>query len=108
MPLWLFLCIPGYSLFYDKSKKLCNEVISLHSKKYRAGKAIKYQVVEVTQVKGYLTHQVNTSENQVTLINRYCPPLNYPKHCHKSKVPKKDYYGKHHGMNFFPGYIICY
>lgn len=72
------------------------------------GKAIKYQVVEVTQVKGYLTHQVNTSENQVTLINRYCPPLNYPKHCHKSKVPKKDYYGKHHGMNFFPGYIICY
>ena len=22
MPLWLFLCIPGYSLFYDKSKKL--------------------------------------------------------------------------------------
>jgi len=45
MPLWLFLCIPGYSLFYDKSKRLCNEVISLHSKKYRAGKAIKYQVV---------------------------------------------------------------
>ncbi len=31
-----FLCIPGYSLFYDKSKRLCNEVISLHSKKYRA------------------------------------------------------------------------
>lgn len=73
------------------------------------GKAIKYQVVEVTQIKGYLTHQVNTGENQVTLINRYCPPLNYPKHCHKPKVPKKDCYGKHHhGMNFFPGYIICY
>lgn len=72
------------------------------------GKAIKYQVVEVTQIKGYLTHQVNTGENQVTLINRYCPPLNYPKHCHKPKVPKKDHHGKHHGMNFFPGYIICY
>ncbi|QCQ04518.1 Cna B-type domain-containing protein [Ligilactobacillus animalis] len=73
------------------------------------GKAIKYQVVEVTKIKGYLTHQVNTGENQVTLINRYCPPLNYPKHCHKPKVPKKDHHGKHHhGMNFFPGYIICY
>lgn len=31
----LFVYI-GYFLFYDKSKKLCNEVISLHSKKYRA------------------------------------------------------------------------
>lgn len=45
MPLWLFLCIPGYSLFYDKSKKLCNEVISLHSKKYRAEKMYSKELV---------------------------------------------------------------
>ncbi len=84
MPLWLFLCIPGYSLFYDKSKKLCNEVISLHSKKYRAKLSIlneltcnsisevakKYAVGKKT-IEYFNTQRAYASKNDLT-VEKFC------------------------------------